>query len=206
MTGDAVERLLAIGSPALATTEADPERVPEGLRPLLSRRNGFYAFEGALHVLADREAPGEVGLERWNSPDLWRGHYGDLANGHVFFAEDVFGGQFSLSGGGVVTWDPETGESETLARDVEGWASALLDDFEGLTGQPLAHEWQKANRPLALGERLVPVTPFVLGGEFSIENLRAMEDAVAAMRVRGDVAVQLAGLPEGATVRVKYVD
>ena len=172
---------------------------------MLRRRNGFYAFEGALHVFADRVATGETGLERWNSRTLWRDQYADLTNGHFFFAEDIFGGQFSLWERGVCTWDPETGESELLADDVQEWAVAIVDDYEMLTGQPLAHAWQQANGPLALGDRLLPVRPFVLGGEFDVGNLRAVE-AVSGMRIRGDVARQLRALPEGANVQLKYVE
>jgi hypothetical protein len=202
---DAIEDLLSISSPALGTTTPDAGRVPAALGRLLAQRNGFYAFEGALHVFADREAPGELGLERWNAQDVWRDRYGGLADNHFFFAEDVFGGQFSISDGGIVTWDPETGQTEPLAGDVEGWAQALLDDFQVLTGQPVAHEWQAAHGPLSLGERLLPITPFVLGGDFSISNLRAV-DAVAAMRYRGVLATQLHDLPEGTAVRLKYIE
>jgi hypothetical protein len=74
--------------------------------------------------------------------------------------------------------------------DFEGWAAAILDDFNALTGFPLAHEWQGANGQLAAGMRLVPKIPFVAGGEFSVENLCA-PDSVRAMRLRGSIAVQI---------------
>ena len=90
-----------------------------------------------------------------------------MAEGLLFFAEDAFGGQFALRDEHVVTFDPETGEAQALASSIEDWADQLLADFEFLTGQPLAHDWQARNGALPPGERLVPKVPFVLGGEYA---------------------------------------
>jgi hypothetical protein len=43
---------------------------------MLLQKNGFYAFEAALHIFpitADRG----TGLEGWNPASLWRSEYGD---------------------------------------------------------------------------------------------------------------------------------
>ena len=113
-----------------------------------------------------------------------------MANGLFFFAEDAFGGQFAIRGDQVVTFDPETGEVEAYASSIEDWADQLQADYEVMTGQPLAEQWQTANGGLSPGDRLVPRVPFVLGGEFEVANVYAM-DAVLGMQVRGDLAVQL---------------
>lgn len=202
---DALEELLSIAGPALGAPPTSSEAVPRKLAPLLEARDGFYAFESALHVLPLDAEDDEMGLVAWNEASLWRRHYGDLADGHLFFAEDVFGGQFSLHDGAFCTWDPETGAHDVLATDLDGWARAVLDDFEVLTGHPLAHEWQAANGPLPDRHRLTPITPFFLGGEFSLSNLRLI-DAVEGMRMRADVAVQVADLPDGTRVRLRHED
>ena len=41
-----------------------------------------------------------------------------MANGALFFAEDVFGGQFCLRSDGVYTFDPETGDFDKLASSI----------------------------------------------------------------------------------------
>lgn len=146
-----------------------------------------------------------MGLRRWNDDHLWRSGYGDLAEGHLFFAEDIFGCQFAIKNETVFSFDPETGESVALAETLEGWAAALLEDYEVNTGYPLAHDWQLHNGPLSDGTRLVPKRPFVLGGEFSVENLYAL-DSVKGMRLRAELAVQLRDLPEGATVNFTVVE
>jgi hypothetical protein len=202
----ALDKLLQIASPALApaapSVPADLLAQPgaAALGDLLGRRNGFYAFESALHVFPVG-SEGTQDLAGWNAPGLWRDAYGGLADGLLLFAEDLFGGQFALRDGEVVTFEPETGEVEALARDLEGWARALLDDYELLTGQPLAHAWQRRHGPLPAGRRLLPKTPFVLGGAYEVENLYPLE-AVQGMRLRGDIARQLKDLPDGARVRL----
>jgi hypothetical protein len=105
--------------------------------------NGFFAFESALYVLPAAPAPeGARTVQLRNDPDLWRAAYGSMTDGLFFFAEDAFGGQFALRDGGVVTFDPETGNIGEMASNLEGWADQLLRDYEMLTGFPLAHAWQ----------------------------------------------------------------
>jgi hypothetical protein len=45
----------------------------------------------------------------------------------------------------------------------------------------------------------------VLGGEFSVENLHAVE-AVKGMKYRGSIAVQLRDLPDGTPVKLNVID
>lgn len=170
-----------------------------GLIKLLRCKNGFYSFEGALHVLPSSSALGEYGLVMWNSRNLWRDSYQGLADRSFFFAEDIFGSQFCLHDGVVMLFDPETGERAFVASNVDEWAQRVLDDYNLLTGYSLAHEWQVQHGPIPVGQRLVPKVPFVLGGVFSIENLFLLE-AAKAMRSRANLAVQIKGLPDGSEI------
>jgi hypothetical protein len=209
----ALEQLLQISSaPLIEGPIADglPILEPFGalggeLYSLLSHRNGFYAFESALHVFPSGQADGVVDLTAWNAEATWRIEYGDLAKGCLFFAEDAFGFQFCLARDEVCSFDPETGRIEPMARSLEEWSAKLLVDFRVLTGQPLAHEWQVAHGPLAAGMRLAPRTPFVLGGDFVVENLHAANQ-VELMRFRGHLASQIKDLPDGAQVKLTVTD
>ncbi|WP_208457844.1 NucA/NucB deoxyribonuclease domain-containing protein [Burkholderia sp. BCC0405] len=199
--GKFLEKLVDIGSASLSLTLPREElgmigAVSKDLLALLERKNGFYAFESALHVLPSHSIGDEIGVVEWNAPDLWVGAYQDLAEGAVFFAEDIFGGQFCIRADGVYSFDPETANFEHLAHDLEGWAKLILEDCEYITGYPLAHEWQKSEGMLTLGARLVPKIPFVTGGNFSVDNLYAA-NAVEAMRIRANLAIQIKGLPDG---------
>ncbi|HEY5924118.1 MAG TPA: hypothetical protein VIV11_20700 [Kofleriaceae bacterium] len=165
------------------------------LLALLGRRNGFYAFAGALHVFPAGGAVMDV--DRWNDPSLWRGGYEHLIPAHCLcFAEDAFGHPFMLTADGVERCDPETAERELVASSIEDWAQRLVDEHRVMTGWPLAQAWQEQYGVLQPGVRLVPKLPFVVGGGFTVDNLYAA-NAVEAMRFRADLAWQISQLPDG---------
>jgi len=201
--------LLKVASPQLAPARFPRlesyhamvgERLATELSALLSQRNGFFAFESALHVYSDQTTARGVGLFDWNSTDRWIGAYDGLADGMLFFAQDVFGGQFCLRSEGIFSFDPETGTTDFVADCLEAWATVVLADYEMLTGYPLAHAWQKTNGPVPDGRRLMPKTPFVLGGSYSVDNLYAL-DATESMTFRANLATQIRDLPEGTQVK-----
>jgi hypothetical protein len=208
--GPNANRLLELANKPLSNAQpalpAGRDRLVDELGELLRARNGFYAFEGALHVFASGDPAAAGGsLESWNEAEGWRAAYDDLAAGFLFFAEDVFGGQFAIRDGQVHTFDPETGEAEAMATSIEDWADQILADHEVLTGAPLASRWWDDHGPLPPGQRLVPRTPFVLGGEFELANVYAL-DALVGMRVRAELAVQIRDLPDGSPVNYRVVE
>jgi hypothetical protein len=210
---DGLTTLVSLGSGALLDASPTPGKqcvemagpLLQELVSLLQWKNGFYAFESALHVFPAGRSGTGIDLDRWNSGDLWRYAYGDLAAGCLFFAEDVFGGQFCIYGGEICTFDPETGDRQGIASSLEEWSSAVLADDEFLTGYPFARDWQAAHGRLPSGNRLVPKQPFVLQGEYALSNLYPM-DAVTGMQLRGELAVQIRDLPDGARIRYDAVD
>ncbi len=197
---------VAVVQKASAST-AQSSKLIDDLIQMLSKRNGFYVFEAALHVFpwvdpASQESV--VGLQAWNEKSLWRDWYKGLTDGLLFFAEDIFGGQFAIRGNEIISFDPESGEMEVLAASLEGWAAELLLNYPRLTGYPLAHSWQLLNGPVPHGKRLLPKIPFILGGKYEVDNLYAV-DAVKGMRYRGELWEQLRDLPDGAQVRLKVL-
>lgn len=208
-----IEKLLSIASDPLAPSgvslpaalSGHEKKRREELEAMLSEKNGFYAFEGALHVFPCLPQPPQAGwpdLEAWNEKALWRGWYQEKVDGFLFFAEDVFGGQFAIRGEEIVSFDPESGETETLGANLEEWAAQVLLNYRRLTGYPLAQAWQVVNGPIPKGRRLLPKIPFILGGQYHEANLFAV-DAVKGMRYRGELWQQLRDLPDGAQVRLK---
>jgi len=169
------------------------------LADLLARKNGFYAFESALHVFPACQKKGVMDVEKWNDPTLWIAQYHDMALGVVFFAEGICGDQFGIRGREVVRFEAETGAMDSIASSLEEWASLVLKDFKYQTGYPLAHKWQQIHGPLRRGERLVAIRPFVLGGDFDVRNLFALS-AVKAMRYHGDIALRIRDVPNGTKI------
>lgn len=208
----AIGKLISIGSEALATVGLPDttggswsSSLELEVLAMLRLRNGFFAFEGALHVLPIGGQPGVMNLGAWNSSHLWRHEYGNLADGLFFFAEDAFGNQFCLRENRVCLFDAETGQTEPIGSSIEDWAGHVLSDYDLLTGFPLFHEWQVVHGPVPVGSRLLPLVPFVLGGDYSLTNLR-VAGAVSGMRARGNLAQQIRDLPDGAQIEFKVVD
>jgi hypothetical protein len=169
---------------------------------MLQKKNGFYTFESALHVFPYTGNP-ETGLEAWNADSLWRNGYEDLAEGLLFFAEDILQDQFclSLKQSGVHRFYAETGQTEAIAKSLEEWAGVILSGYRNETGWPFIHDWQEKNGPLPHGKRLMPKTPFFLGGEYQIGNLWA-GNALDGMRLKADLAMQTRDVSDGAPVRL----
>lgn len=208
-----LEKLLSNASASL--NECEPEisgelqvmagSLKDDLLNLLRQRNGFYALESALHVFPSHSNEQEIGLADWNKNSLWRDDYKGLADDCLFFAEDVFGGQFCIKENKIYTFDPETGALEFLADDIESWAKEVVSDYEVLAGYPLAHQWQKQHGQLPTRKRLLPKLPFVAGGEFVLDNLY-LADAVEGMKFRADIANQIKDLPDGVQIKFNVVD
>jgi hypothetical protein len=206
----AIQKLLSISSDALGPF---PERMPLLLKKwslgpelfaLLREKNGFYAFESAMHVFPITEDPGS-GLEGWNADSLWKYEYGSMAEGLLFFGEDVFQDQFCISKSGVARFDAESGNIEVMAPSLEAWAELMLADYSVQAGWKLAHEWQAVYGALPRGKRLMPKMPFFLGGQYSLDNLW-VGNSLEGMRFKGDLARKTQGLPDGTKIRLKVVD
>ncbi len=167
------------------------------LMDLLFAKNGFYAFDSALLVRPIGPAHPLHDLESWNHVQYWQ-TYGELTD-LFFFAEDIFGHQFAIAGEKIVTFDLETGEQEGFADNLEAFATELFGEPSLHTGWPLAHEWQEKYSALPLGMRLVPRRPFVLGGDYVLENLIPVAET-EGLRARAQLAHQLKNLPAGSSV------
>ena len=197
-TNSAIDKLLEISSEPTSVRSLRDCIVPEGLTALY-RKNGFFAFEASLEVFPFGESCRSYSFSEWNNKETWKGYYEDISPNGLCFGQDLFGTQFLVANNDVYSFDPETGEVTLTAGSIEAWAEQLLSDYQVMTGQPLAHEWQSENGTLPERSRLVPITPFVLGGAYEIDNLVAM-DAVTGMRLRASLALQIRDLPDGADV------
>jgi len=206
----ALKRLLQVSSGPIAEGMPTIEFVDSSrssaldneLASFLAERNGFLAFESALRVFPVQTVAASYGLADWNAADLWKSRYNGSADLVLCFAEDVFGNQFSLMHSRVVLFGVETGEIEDFSESVEGWAASVLNDYDFVVGHTFAHDWQKSNGALPGRHRLCPITPFVAGGEYALENLRASE-AVDLMRTFGEFAQTIRGQADGSTLQLK---
>ena len=198
-----IKKLLQISSEQLCKNI--PKSFPivaNDLKEILTKKNGFYAFESALHVfhIGQSDSPDII---EWNASKGWRESYKYLTNGMYFFAEDLFGNQYAFKDDKIIFFDADNGEIKECAENFDSWCSLILEDYDYMTGWSLGHEWQIKNRPLKRGERLFPKIPFVAGGEYGVDNLWVGE-SVDVMRLRGEIALQLNNLPDGTTVQFQF--
>ncbi|WP_424186515.1 SMI1/KNR4 family protein [Actinokineospora sp. G85] len=179
------------------------EGLPGELSALLSATNGFAVFNYGVQVF--HRGQGGLGPElgAWNGFATWKHTYGGLADDLLCFAQDLFGVQFAIEGGRRVSrFDPETGELRTIGDSLEDWAEWLLAEPDRRGTRSFATRWQDEHGPLGHDERLLPRTLFVLGGEYTDDNLTVC-DAVTAMRVRGPIARQVHDLPDGTAISLR---
>lgn len=207
MIGPNTNKLLEIASDALggACCPSLSGSIGADIAEMLIARNGYYAFESALHVFPFESNTGHLSLSDWNSADGWRKYYGRLTEGWVFFAENILGDQFAINDEQIAYFDPETGSFEPIASSLDEWAKRIIEDCDVLLAHPLAHEWQLNNGRIPSGFRLLPKTPFVLGGDYTLDNLYAL-DARTSMEIRAELAMKILGLPDGTTVRYRIVE
>ncbi|MCW3010371.1 MAG: hypothetical protein JWO90_775 [Solirubrobacterales bacterium] len=194
----ALPKLLSVASPGLGAAGGSvPGGLPASLAPLWAERDGWVAFWSALQVFPAAAAGGVPSVAEVNA--ALAEAFGELAAGHVAFGQDLFGVLFTWHEDHVCAFDPETAEHEPVADDVEGWAAALLAEPEELVGSAFAFDWQERHGAVEPGERLVPLLPFVLGGEYDDGNLEP-RGSLQALRERAALARVVATLPDGAEV------
>ncbi|TPV21325.1 SMI1/KNR4 family protein [Pantoea anthophila] len=205
---DYVEKLLSICSNALSPLEGVKDcseffssPLSFELNTLLNRKNGCYGFESALHIFPYQTTHEEIGLVDWNNKNLWISSYEDMAIGALYFAEDVFGGQFCLKTNGIYFFDPETAEFTKFANNINEWCELILSDYSVVTGYSLAHSWQEINGPIPSGYRLAPKIPFVAGGLYELDNLYICKSH-ELMEAAANIALQIRDTPDGSNVQL----
>ena len=203
----AIEKLISIASEPLAEANSlstrlglNPGPVFEEIQALLDIKNGFVAFESALVVFPATDSQSVMGIDNWNEKNGWRRWYsGCIPDEVLFFAEDIFGGQFGATGSAIFRFNPETGELTKYADSLSHWAELMLTNYAHDTGWPLAHEWQLIHGPISPSQRLMPKRPFVLGGDYDVENLLLI-DGKKAMENWGRFYQAIRAVPHGEEV------
>lgn len=205
-----INKLASIGSHPLlgeflGDDKADMPYRMDQVVDLLRAKNGFYAFKSALHVFPIGINEGVMDIDQWNAPGLWRDEYHGAADNLLFFAEDAFGYQFCIGESGIFLFDPEDASIERIADNMEEWALRILEDYNQLAGYPLAHEWQEEHGGLPENHRLMFITPLILGGEVTVENLGVV-DSVELMRGRAHIYNQIKDLPDGSVIQLDVME
>lgn len=159
--------------------------------------NGGLYFKGSLHLYGFCKSPLFHSILEVN--EVFRREYGVIAEGKFLFGQDIFANQFAFAANGIVSINAESGDSDFLARDFKDWLELLSEDREYLTGINLQMDWESVKPRLQNDQRLCAKKPFVIGGEFTIDNLYAQVFPKYLMS-NANIARQIYGKPDGTKV------
>lgn len=162
--------------------------------------NGGFFYGQSLHIYGYSDLHDFHSIEVLNS--MLRNEYGNIIDDLVAFAQDLFGNQFCFdtSARGVVFFDSETGERDPIASGYAEWLNKLDDHLEYFTGVNVLNDWLSNNK-FEFGYRLCPKIPFIMGGEYKVNNLYGSKfpDFIKSY---ANIARQVYNLPDGTPVKL----
>jgi hypothetical protein len=172
---------------------------------IITIKNGGFFLKRSLQLYSFVRVRDFFNIEYINL--LLQEAFGELFNNLWAFAQDAFGNQFAfdLSSKQIVFFNCETGEKEVLASNFEQWLGILFNDFEYLTGMPYIEAWQEKKHLLLPNQRLVPIKPFVIGGEYVVTNFSVL-DFPEYFFYNAHIAKQIVNAKDGTKIKlnIKY--
>jgi len=169
---------------------------------LATIENGGLFFKQSLQLYCVTSSNDFMDIEHVNQ--VLNKEYGPLFENLLSFGQDIFGNQFAfdLANQKVISFNCETGEKNFLADNFKDWLAVLFNDFAFYTGVTYAESWLEKNN-IELGQRLVPIKPFVIGGDYSIDNFYTL-DFPKYLTYNADIAKQIFNLKDGEKVKITY--
>jgi hypothetical protein len=153
---------------------------------LLQWRNGFFAFEGLLHVLGACGSPPNHSIFSWNDRSGWRRTWGPLTEGCVFFAQTAFGDQFAYRGGKVVRLRAFEGRVDAMAASLEEWIQSAILDPDFALDRRLFEACVKVHGPLPRGGHFAPTMPYDPAQPLDPSSMQVVPTR-DAMEMKGDL-------------------
>lgn len=165
--------------------------------------NGGYFYDNSLHIFGYSKEVPHHDLSYINN--LFKMLFGELSKDIIFFAEDIFGNPYGFENNTIVFFNIETSDKEVIGNNFAEWLAEIDNDLDYYTGQSLAKELSKDDKfQLAYGKRLAPKYPFVLGGEYTLENL-ILKDFEKNIDYNSSIAKQIVDLPDGSNVKIDII-
>ena len=169
----------------------------------LKETNGGSIFNTALHfygVLSN-----EVDSEIFYNNYLLKKYYSQLINFLLAFAEDAFGNQYVfLEDNRIGLVNIETAEIDCLFTSFEHFITEVYKEPEYYTGYPIIKKWVQKNGLITDFKRLCPIKPFVIGGDYEIDNFYVLEKD-KLLDYNSFIAQQIKDLPDGTVIQLKVI-
>lgn len=185
----------------------DPEtlaRLPDELRALLEKANGFVLLGGGLHLRGACKTPAWHSLGRaWDGPMAIHRLFRQVTPEDVPFAQDALGDQFILRDGQVHQLWSETGILEALDLDLGGFLQKVEEDpLNFLEMAPLRLLEDDGER-LAPGQLLHVFPPLCTQQASEGVHLKPVA-ADDCLRFLSELAAQLDGLEDGVAIELNW--
>ena len=166
--------------------------------------NGGFFFNDSLVIYAPTNSHETYCLHRIN--EKINLEFGIISRDKFFFACDVFGNQFcfDLPTGKIYFFNIESGDCEFIADDFIKWIQVMKTSIDYYTGRPFIIKWEEVMGQLNDDERLTAKMPFIIGGEYDLENVR-VEKFDKILEFCASFAKQIFDLPDKTKVNIKIV-
>lgn len=165
--------------------------------------NGGMFFGGSLILYSFGTTDSYAQISEVNS--ALNREFESLFKGLFAFGQDIFGNQFCFESGttNIVFFGIDDGDKKMMSGSFKEWLTIMENDSDYYTGYPYLHRW-KSSYQLRDGERLCPKIPFIIGGEYGIENFytSGFPDYI---RVNSSIAKQIFDLPDGQEIKLTII-
>jgi hypothetical protein len=165
--------------------------------------NGGYFFENALHLLGSND--GDVDFDIFVFNRFVKDIYKSKVTGSFFFAEDLFGHLFAFRDSKVFLMSIDAAEYKFVADSFEDWVNIVMDDPDYYLGYTFVQNADfQTIKKLGEGYRMGATMPFVLGGEYNIENLH-LKNYKENLAFNASIAHQISDVPDGTPIQFKII-
>lgn len=176
-------------------------KIIKELKKIASGKNSLYG--GSLVIRNDFSNSIFHSIYDWNNIDLWKKEMpSEKIKDIVFFADNILSYQYGVYNDCVVVFNPEDASIEKIATSIEEWYSIIKSDTVTYLYRDILESWEKMKGKILLGEKLTPSLPFILGGDYCIENF-VKSNELEAMKYYCQYAKVLHNLQDGEQVIIK---
>lgn len=196
---------LTIPTPTWQIADLDFDIHPVNNAPFMAfitaLNNGGFFYNRSFQLYGYSEVATFTNGNFVNS--LLHQHFGKFTEQLFTFGQDLFGHQFAFERESARVWhfNTETGERQIIGGNFNEWMREFENKLDYYTGEPLMKEWITEKGPVPPDARLVPVKPFVMGGEYETGNLHALPFPEYLLYY-SDLAHQISGIPDGTPVKL----
>lgn len=131
--------------------------------------------------------------------------FGSLFKELFAFGQDIFGNQFCFESGttNIIFFGIEDGDRKIMNGSFKDWLATMENDSDFYTGYPYLHRWKNSYQ-LRDDERLCPKIPFIIGGEYEMDNFYTCSFP-NYIGINASIAKQIFDLPDGQEIKLAII-